>query len=427
MKTRRTAAHNPWRRIGSVCAAGVMSALAMAMFLAASSARAQDAPEAQQAAPKQIAAAVHGLKHRLHRAIVPIAQAGSGARAHFVDEVNANTVSVVSGGINGTYVRIAADIASVLDDGDHLRILPILGRGSLQNIKDILFLRGVDLGLVQSDVLESVKADAKIPNIVSQVAYVARLYNEEIHILATKDITDISQLSGKTVNTDVLGSGTAGTAKVLFERFRVTPAVTNFDQGLAYEKLKTGEIAASIFVSGKPVRGLTDFQNDGRFHLLSIPYDPRVQDVYFPTTLSAEDYPNLIAPGESVDTIAVGTILAAFAWPEGSARYERLAHFVDAFFSKFDDFLKPPRHPKWQEVNLNATVPGWNRFKPAKDWLERSSQTVGTLPGSDAARQFADFQEYLAEKKISPATSANPGEQQKMFKEFLQWNQTRKK
>lgn len=351
--------------------------------------------------------------------------------AQFVDEVNANTVTIVSGGINGTYVRIAADFASVLDEGDKLRVLPILGRGSLQNIKDILFLRGVDLGLVQSDVLESVKAEGKIPNVASQVAYVARLYNEEIHILAAKEITDIRQLTGRKVNTDVAGSGTAGTAKVVFDRLGLTPDIVSFDQGVALEKLKMGEIAATVYVSGKPVRGFTDFKGDGRFHLLSIPYDQRVQDIYFPTTMTDKDYPNLIAASESVDTIAVGTILAVFDWPPSSVRYQRLARFVDAFFSKFDDFLKPPRHPKWQEVNLTATVPGWTRFAPAKEWLARAAQTNGAIGPTgvtgDAAQQFTEFQKFLAERHIEPTSSVSAARQEAIFKEFLQWNLSRKK
>ncbi len=351
--------------------------------------------------------------------------------AQFVDEVNANTVTIVSGGINGTYVRIAADFASVLDEGDKLRVLPILGRGSLQNIKDILFLRGVDLGLVQSDVLESVKAEAKIPNVGSQVAYVARLYNEEIHILAAKEITDIRQLTGRKVNTDVAGSGTAGTAKVVFDRLGLTPDIVNFDQGVALEKLKMGEIAATVYVSGKPVRGFTDFKSDGRFHFLSIPYDQRVQDIYFPTTMTEKDYPNLIAANESVDTIAVGTILAVFDWPHGSVRYQRLARFVDAFFSKFDDFLKPPRHPKWQEVNLAATVPGWTRFAPAKEWLVRAAQANSSINPTDAtgdaAQQFAEFQQFLAERHIESSNNVSAARQEAIFKEFLEWNLSRKR
>jgi TRAP transporter TAXI family solute receptor len=412
-----------WRRVCGLGLIWVMNALPLLYSPNSPTAWAQTVE--QHALPARAhAPAVKMLRHRPHHGFTAMAPP---LRAKLADSATASTVTIVSGGINGTYVRIAADIASVLDDGDHLRILPILGRGSLQNIKDMLFMRDVDLGLVQSDALEAIKAEAKIPNVTSQVAYVARLYNEEIHILAGRDITDISQLSGKKVNTDLLGSGTAATAKVLFDRFRITPEITNYDQGLAYEKLKSGEIAASIYVSGKPVRGISDFANDGRFHLLAIPYDPRVQDLYFPTTLSAQDYPNLIAAGETVDTIAVGTILAVFNWPEGSERYQRLARFVDAFFSKFDEFLKPPRHPKWQEVNLSATVPGWTRFKPANEWLERAPKTVGTLPGSDAAHLFADFQEFIIEKKVTPAMSSSGDEQQKLFKEFMEWNQARKK
>jgi hypothetical protein len=261
---------------------------------------------------------------------------------------------------------------------------------------------------------------------------VARLYNEEIHILAAKEITDIRQLTGRKVNTDVAGSGTAGTAKVVFDRLGIAPDIVNFDQGLALEKLKTGEIAATVYVSGKPVRGFSDFKSDGRFHLLAIPYDQRVQDIYFPTTMTEKDYPGLIGGGETVDTIAVGTILAVFDWPPGSVRYQRLARFVDSFFSKFEDFLKPPRHPKWQEVNLAATVPGWTRFAPARDWLERTAPANGAMGstaalGAEAAQQFAEFQQFLAERHIAPAANVSSARQEAIFKEFLEWNRSRKK
>src|SRR5215203_3910428 len=63
---------------------------------------------------------------------------------------NAGTLGVISGGADGTYIRIAADLANVLD-GDTLRVLPIIGRGSLQNLQDIMFLRGVDIGIVKMD------------------------------------------------------------------------------------------------------------------------------------------------------------------------------------------------------------------------------------------------------------------------------------
>ena len=80
---------------------------------------------------------------------------------------NAGTVGIISGGADGTYVRIAADLAAVLDDGDSLRVLPILGKGSLQNIADILVLRGVDIGIVQSDVLAYARREKLLPGLGS--------------------------------------------------------------------------------------------------------------------------------------------------------------------------------------------------------------------------------------------------------------------
>src|SRR5947209_12744649 len=41
--------------------------------------------------------------------------------------LNANTVTLISGTIGGTYVQFGADLASVLDDGNQLRVLPIVG------------------------------------------------------------------------------------------------------------------------------------------------------------------------------------------------------------------------------------------------------------------------------------------------------------
>src|SRR6201989_810583 len=70
------------------------------------------------------------------------------------DHLNANTITVITGTIGGTYVQIGADLASMLDDGNKLRVLPIVGRGSVQSVADILFLQGVDLGIVRSDTLD---------------------------------------------------------------------------------------------------------------------------------------------------------------------------------------------------------------------------------------------------------------------------------
>jgi uncharacterized protein len=294
------------------------------------------------------------------------------------ERINSGTVTIVSGGVNGTYIRIASELGSILDNGEKLRILPIVGKGSGQNIRDLLFMRGVDVGIVQTDAREAIKDEKDIyDDAKRQLQYIARLHNEEIHIVASSKISDIRQLNGRKVNIDVQGSGTNLTARALFENLGIKPEFTNFDQAASYQKLANGEIEAALYVAGRPVRAIAEFKGEGRFKLLSIPFEDSLAELYLPARLSSEDYPDLIQKGEAVSTLAVGSILAVYAWPEGTNRYRKVERFVDAFFSNFNEFLKPGRHPKWQEVNLSATVPGWKRFKAAEEWLAKNELKSG--------------------------------------------------
>ena len=342
------------------------------------------------------------------------------ARNSLAEQINANTVSIISGNITGSYLRYAADIASVLDDGDKLRILPVMGKGAVQNVTDIVYLKGIDLGLVRTDSLEAIRREGKIRDVEKQVVYIARLAPDEMHIIARNEITDIRQLAGKKVNFDVVGSGTYFTTGLIFEKLGIPVTSTAHEQAVAYEKLRAGEIDASVFFGGKPVAGFVNFKNDGRFHMVSVPYDQRLSQFYLPAQMTSAEYPNLIPAGGAVETIAASTVLAAFNLTPGSERYNKVARFVDAFFTRFDEFQKAPRHPKWQEVNLAAVVPGWTRFKAAQDWLDRSS--AGKAPD-----QYADFKKFVDSQKRSSGAGSAGADQERLFKEFLEWNRTRTK
>jgi hypothetical protein len=245
--------------------------------------------------------------------------------------------------------------------------------------------------------------------------YITRLYNEEVHILAGADIVDIRQLEGKKVNIDKPGSGTNLTARIIFDKLAIKPDFTQFDQGSSYERLRAGEIQAALYVAGRPVRAMAEFQSNGRFHLLPIPYEGELAQTYFPSQLTSADYPHLISANKAVQTLAVGSVLAAFNWPKGSDRYRRLERLVDAFFSRFDEFLQPGRHAKWKEVNLAAEVPGWKRFKPAEDWLMRA--TVAGTPSP----QTQSFETFMSSKG-GPVPTA---EREALFREFLAWESSR--
>ena len=330
--------------------------------------------------------------------------------------INAGTVGIVSGGADGTYIRIAADLANVLD-GENLRVLPMIGRGSLQNLRDIMFLRGVDIGIVQMDAREQLKAENLQTDAVRRLRFITRLYNEEVHIIANREIADIRQLEGKKVNIDKVGSGTNLTARLIFEKLGVKPELTTYDQGSSYERLRSGEIQAAVYVAGRPVRAIAEFQSEGRFHLLPIPFEGEIAESYFPARFSNTDYPRLVDQDKPVETLAVGSLLAVFNWPENSDRYSRVSRFVDAFFSRFDEFLQPGRHPKWKEVNLAADVPGWERVKPAQDWLNR------TAAAGRPSAQVKSFEDFMSSRGVA----VSPEQREALFRDFLAWQNDRQR
>lgn len=287
--------------------------------------------------------------------VVARAQQGSSA----VAKANANVVGVISGGLDGTYTRFTADLAAVLDDIDGLRIVPMIGKGSFQNLSDLLYMRGVDVAIVQSDVLAAAEQQNVFPRMAQQVQYIAKLYDEEVHVFARPGVERLSDLAGKLVAMDNRGSGTAMTATLLFSRLGIAVQPVYDATVDATEKLRRGDIAAMVRVTGKPARFTTPVPEGTR--LLAVPLSESLLETYLPASFTSADYPALVPPGETVETVAVGAVLAAYNH-QNPDRRERLVRFSRALSLKFDSFMRPPRHPKWRDVSLTATVPGWTKF-----------------------------------------------------------------
>ena len=326
--------------------------------------------------------------------------------------LNANTVTIITGTIGGTYVQIGADLASVLDDGNKLRVLPIVGRGSVQSVADILFLQGVDLGIVRSDTLDYLERKGFAKDIKKQFTYVTKLYNEEMQVIAPKSVQSLKDLAGKKVSVDLPNGSTFVTVLTVAERLGLKANWLYIEQRIAMEKLKAGEIDAVIVVGGKPYKSVSTFNNDGRFHLVRVDYDKPLQGDYLPATLTSKDYPNLIADGEKVDTIAVPAVLAAYNWPQGSERYRKLSQFVDAFFTKFPTLQHPPFHPKWKETSLSAPLAGWNRLPYAQQWLD--SHNIQPVARTR-------FDEFLKQNPAAAKGAQSEADRDALFKQFQAW------
>jgi TRAP-type uncharacterized transport system substrate-binding protein len=303
----------------------------------------------------------------LHRPRPPAQDAAS---AKPKEIMNAWTVGLAGGLLEGAPIRLAAEVARVVDEGDNLHVLPIVTRGPTENVNSLLYLRGIDTAIINSDSLDEYKS--VVPDIQRKITFVLNLFPSELHVFVRPEIQSLSDLAGKKVNFNTLGTAAAYSGPLIFSRLGVEVEKTFIPHQVALEQMRKGEggMAAVVFVTSKPVDAFVRGRFDEGFKFLSVPYNGKLADYYLPTTLDNTDYPGLIKPGERVETIAVPTALVAFNWPASSNRYDRVARFVDHLFSRLDKLQGAGFDPKWKSINLAASVPGLTRFPAAQAWLD---------------------------------------------------------
>jgi TRAP-type uncharacterized transport system substrate-binding protein len=357
-----------------------------------------------------------GLLTTANAQAVPKSLEEGGTDAALRVRKNTWTLGVAGGQLSGTYMTFANELAEVLDDGDNLRILPIVTYGAASNMDDLLYLKNVDVAVTQADVFDYFRTQRKIANLENRVNYIIRLPASEMHVLARNEIKSIEDLRGKKVSFGPAGSASSLTGTIVFQRLGVQVEQVLYDNPTALQKLKTGELAALVRVIGRPIDFFAKIPANSGLHFVPIPFSKTFADYYTLGELTSKEYPSLVPDGQAVDTLAVPAVLAAFNWPKNTDRYKRVEKFTDALFTKWDKFREPPRHPKWRDVNLAATVPGWNRLPVADEMLKR------IRPKEVADAQIAST-EFAAFLKNSGSAAANLSQDQReaLFREFLQW------
>jgi TRAP-type uncharacterized transport system substrate-binding protein len=293
-------------------------------------------------------------------------------------KMNAWTVGLAGGLIEGAPLRLAAEMARVVDDGVNMHVVPIVTRGATENMNSLLYLKGVDLAIVATDALDEYKQ--QVPEIRSRINYVLNLFPSEVHVFVRPEIQSMQDLAGKKVNFNTMGTAAAYTGPIIFSRLGIDIQKMFVPHQVALEQMRKGDVDAVFFITSKPVDAFVRGKWEPGFKFIPVPYDSKFEDYYIPASLESSDYPNLIKAGERIPTIAAPTALVAFNWQPSSDRYQRVARFVDYLFSRIDRLQEPGFDPKWKSINLSATVPGLFRFAAAQEWLDRKQRGAQASP-----------------------------------------------
>lgn len=351
---------------------------------------------------------------------------------------NEGVVSITASGRTTAYSQFAEDIRNVIESlpGNNMRIVPIMGRSAGQNLLDIMYLRGVDMGIVDQDIIQYFKRQDPVfyNDLEKRINFVTKLFNAEFHLVAKKDIKNLEDLRGKQVSCLMQMSTASLLCENIFRLLKIDVKVINEDVDLAMLRLKKGEIAAAARAGSIPVPGFNGITPADNLHFVPIDEDSLpssdfnpIRAAYLPSRLRSEDYPTMIPPGESVPTVATSTLLAVYAWPSDGRQYQEISQFIELFFANVDKFRSAPRHPKWRDVNLAADVPGWRRFPAAQSWLDSrrttTEQTASIAPG-DPKMKVA-FDKFISDLARSEGNRTfTPEQKETLYAQFLTWWET---
>jgi TRAP transporter TAXI family solute receptor len=274
-------------------------------------------------------------------------------------------LNIVAGSPAGTESVLARDIAAIAADcGLTLNVRETAG--SLDNVFAVRDRAVTQLGFVQSDVLEYLRTyeadDAVLRRAAGGLRIALPLYEEEVHLLARREIADLAGLAGRRVSIGAEGSGTALTAQLVLDLAEVTDAerIAGLAPEAALAALLAGEIDAMFYVVGAPAPLFRSAGVDpARFHFVPLT-DPGLTAIYPPAVLAAGTY---AFQAEDVPVIAVREMLVTFDYARAGNAYHRascrgvadVAHLV---LSRLDE-LQAGGHPKWRAVDVTALPAGW--------------------------------------------------------------------
>ena len=290
-------------------------------------------------------------------------------------------MGMVTGGEKGTYYQFGLDLQKLMKQSEFINLTVFPSKGSIENVYAVYQRPGVQLGVVQSDVLAFItrlQSDQTLIKIAKKTRMVFPLYNEEVHVLGRRGIADFEDLTGKRVAIGRDGSGTFLTARLLFQLSDVKPStMIPIDTDEALAELKAGRIDAMFYVAGYPVKLLREGVTEAD-QLALIPITSKsIMEIYPPAEIPGNTYP---WQPQKLTTVAVKAVLVSFDYRFRDC--DNVGRFAQLMARRMD-WLVQNGHPKWKQVDLNYQLRGWEQYSCVKKYLGLPGTASTPPPAAD--------------------------------------------
>ena len=290
--------------------------------------------------------------------------------------VNERTVGIAFHS-EDVYRQLVGDLAGAVVDAN-VRLVPIIGFNHAQTVYDMLYMEGVDLGIVHADVFEYMAQEQGEQLVTRRIGSFAELFSEKIAIIANESYGTLAELDGRKVNFQAPGEGTDITGTVLFDAAEVEVEPTRLDEVEALERVKTGEIAAMVYLVDEPLEAFASLSRTDGVRLLALPQTEPLLERYRAAELTGEEFPGLIDEGGAVPSLEVPTIVAAYNWPETRpARFGKVKRFAESMVDNLDGLKSEGEAAeRWKSVSLTSEVPGTSRSQIVEVVLEERVESL---------------------------------------------------
>jgi TRAP-type uncharacterized transport system substrate-binding protein len=309
--------------------------------------------------------------------------------------MNAGAVTLITDGSDDNASRYAADLATLMEAERDLRVLPVMGRGPVEALRDLIYLRGIDASIIPSDTVAYMKREGLVEDIDQKVTYIARLGTAQLHVIARKDVATLKDLAGKKINIGAASEARFVSASMVFGSLGISYTPVEGRESDAAKLLESGKADAVVLLTPQPSPVAEELARAGGFRLLNVTGNDELNQIYAPAMLTAKSYHGLAQDGGMTETLGVSYAVAVFNWKKGTDRYYKLRKFADVLFSGIGDLQTGKWQASWNDVNLSADLPGWTRYVSAEEWLSSHKRTQAETDTKDEAALKAAFQSYL--------------------------------